>query len=501
MIYEIAKLKAQLFDKESEQKDTTCGTSVNTKFAKKSILGYQLLLLDPNGMLSLLYIYLRLFLRIDPRKTSRKDNFVPNKPSKASIKTNSITVSQPYVIIKKAVNSDYKNFSSKGVDITTKTKRPQPRSNIKNDRVIQICLWCIDSGCSKHMTRNLKLLINFVRKLLGTVRFGNDHVATIMGFGDLKWGNILITRVYFIKSLGHNLFSVGQFCDSDLEVAFRRNTCFVRNLDGVNLLKGNRTTNLYTIDLVTGLSKFKYHKEHLCPFCENRMLVEAARTMLLFSHAPLFLWAEAIATACYTQNHSIIHRRFNKTPYELINGRKPDIFFLHIFGAFCYPKNEHEDIGMLGAIGLNLPYAPSTTTTQTQTKGELDLLFEAMYDDHVGGQLLAAPTTVLAAQAPRVLHAPMASRTTADFSLTPFSQAKSSPSTSQNFDELKTQQQHDYPSLVIIVDNVLNAMFDANTFVNPFATPSISAAESSSSQYVDPSNMHTFYQPYPYEYQ
>nr|GFC91598.1 putative ribonuclease H-like domain-containing protein [Tanacetum cinerariifolium] len=82
---------------------------------------------------------------------------------------------------------------------------------------------------------------------------------------------------------------------------------------------------------------------------QNRTLVEAARTMLIFSRAPLFLWAEAIATACFTQNHSIIHRQFNKTPYELINGRKLDISFLHVFGALCYPKNDHEDIGKLGA--------------------------------------------------------------------------------------------------------------------------------------------------------
>nr|GFC84600.1 retrovirus-related Pol polyprotein from transposon TNT 1-94 [Tanacetum cinerariifolium] len=73
--------------------------------------------------------------------------------------------------------------------------------------------------------------------------------------------------------------------------------------------------------------------------------------MLIFSRAPLFLWAEAIATACFTQNRSIIHRRFNKTPYDLINGKKPDILFLHVFGALCYPKNDHEDIGKLGAKG------------------------------------------------------------------------------------------------------------------------------------------------------
>nr|GFB57964.1 putative ribonuclease H-like domain-containing protein [Tanacetum cinerariifolium] len=70
----------------------------------------------------------------------------------------------------------------------------------------------------------------------------------------------------------------------------------------------------------------------------NRTLVEAARTMLIFSHDPLFLWAEAIATACYTQKRSKIHRRFNKTPYELIQGRKPDISYLYVFGALCFLK-------------------------------------------------------------------------------------------------------------------------------------------------------------------
>nr|GFA92073.1 retrovirus-related Pol polyprotein from transposon TNT 1-94 [Tanacetum cinerariifolium] len=83
----------------------------------------------------------------------------------------------------------------------------------------------------------------------------------------------------------------------------------------------------------------------------NQTLVEAARTMLIFSRTPLFLWAEAITTACFTQNRSIIHRRFNKTPYELINGRKLDISFLHVFGALCYPKNDREDIRKLGAKG------------------------------------------------------------------------------------------------------------------------------------------------------
>ncbi|GKF32829.1 retrovirus-related pol polyprotein from transposon TNT 1-94 [Tanacetum coccineum] len=183
----------------------------------------------------------------------------------------------------------------------------------------------------------------------------------------------------------------------------------------------------------------------------NRTLVEAAGTMLIFSCALLFLWVEAIATACYTQNRSIIHRRFRKTPYELINSRKPYISFLHVFRALCYPKNNRGDIGKLGAkgdigffigysanscayrvynrrtkkitetmnvtfnelsamafkqrsskpmlqnitsgqisSGLDLTYAPSTITSHKPTELELDLLFEAMYDDYIEGQLPAA---------------------------------------------------------------------------------------------------------------
>ncbi|GKE28569.1 integrase, catalytic region, zinc finger, CCHC-type containing protein, partial [Tanacetum coccineum] len=115
--------------------------------------------------------------------------------------------------------------------------------------VVQIVLWYLDSGCSKHMTGNHSQLMNFVSKFLGTVRFRNDHIARIMGYGDYQLGNVTISRVYYVEGLGHNLFFVGQFCDADLEVAFRKNTCFIRNLEGVNLLFGSRDINLYTISL------------------------------------------------------------------------------------------------------------------------------------------------------------------------------------------------------------------------------------------------------------
>ncbi|GJS46217.1 retrovirus-related pol polyprotein from transposon TNT 1-94 [Tanacetum coccineum] len=376
----------------SEQKDTTRGTSANTKFAKQSILGIlhsssrpKLYAVTPlpkstaipkvgetNALSNQVTsnsvpssqdikvvekdnVIAPGMFRIDPRNTSRENKFVPIHNVKASVWTNPITMSQPHVIFKKVVNSDSNGFSSTGVDVTTKTRRPQPRSNTKNYRVPSAsqssCIKNKEVEVEEHhrkllLSKNLKpmssecnniklairndksevvcamckkclittnhdvCVLNYVNgmKPHGTVRFGNDHVAAILGFGDLQWGNILITRVYFVEGLGHNLFLVGQFCDSDLEVAFRRNTCFIRNLEGVDLLKGNCTTNLYTInlhgiasaspiflmaratstkswlwhqrlshlnfdtindlarnDLVIGLPKFKYHKEHLCP--------------------------------------------------------------------------------------------------------------------------------------------------------------------------------------------------------------------------------------------
>ncbi|GKD72168.1 integrase, catalytic region, zinc finger, CCHC-type containing protein [Tanacetum coccineum] len=94
----------------------------------------------------------------------------------------------------------------------------------------------------------------------------------------------------------------------------------------------------------------------------NRTLVEAARTILIFSKAPLFLWAEAVATACYTQNRSFIHTLHDKTPYELVHDKKSDLSFFRIFGALCYPTNDSEDLGKLKAkadIGFFVGYAPN----------------------------------------------------------------------------------------------------------------------------------------------
>nr|GEV43417.1 hypothetical protein [Tanacetum cinerariifolium] len=182
----------------------------------------------------------------------------------------------------------------------------------ENMNIVHICLWIIDSGCSKHMTGNRALLKNFVEKFFGTVRFGNNDFAVIAGYGDVVIGSMTIKKVYYVEGLGHNLFSIGQFCDKVLEVAFRKSTCFVRTEDGVDLLIGDRSLNLYTIalnevasnssacllakasssqswlwhqrlshlnfatinnlvknNLVQGLLKMKFEKDHLCSVCEQ----------------------------------------------------------------------------------------------------------------------------------------------------------------------------------------------------------------------------------------
>ncbi|GJU27909.1 retrovirus-related pol polyprotein from transposon TNT 1-94 [Tanacetum coccineum] len=270
-------------------------------------------------------------------------------------------------------------------------------------QVVQIVLWYLDSGCSKHMTGDRSRLRNFMKKFIGTVRFGNDHFGAIMGYGDYVIGDSVISRVYYVEGLGHNLFFVRQFCDSDLEVAFRKHSCYVRDTDDVELIKGSHGFNLYTISIedkmksspICLLSKASKNKSWLWHHClnhlnfgtindlvrkdlvrdltayyervgifhqktvprtpqqndiverQNRTLVEAARTMLIFSKAPMFLWAKDVATACYTQNQSLIHTLHNKTPYELVHAKKTDLTFFRVFGALCYLTNDSEDLGKL----------------------------------------------------------------------------------------------------------------------------------------------------------
>ncbi|GJZ46747.1 retrovirus-related pol polyprotein from transposon TNT 1-94 [Tanacetum coccineum] len=260
--------------------------------------------------------------------------------------------------------------------------------------------------------------------LVMTVRFGNDHIVRIIGYGDYQLGNVTISRVYYVEGLGHNLFSVGQFCDGDLEVAFQKNTCFIRNLEGVDLLSRSRDTNFYSVSLDDMLKTSliyngtEFVNQTLREFYENvgishqtfvaptpqqngiverrnRTLIEVARTMLIFSKAPLFLWAEAINTTCYTQNRLIICCRYNKTPYELMQEKKPDVSFFHVFSALCYPTNDNDDWLWL----LN---------NSVQDPDFNDRLFQPMFDEYFTPppivvtpvQEVVAPRAVVLADSP-----------------------------------------------------------------------------------------------------
>nr|GEZ65721.1 copia protein [Tanacetum cinerariifolium] len=301
---------------------------------------------------------------------------------------------------------------------------------------------------------------------MGTVRFENDHVAAHLGFGDLQWGNILITRVYFVKGLGHNLFSVGKFCDSDLEVAFRRNACFIKNLDGVDLLKGDRSTNLYTINLhemasaspiclmayasstKSCISKFKYHKEHLCPSCEQGKRKKAPHPPkpVLNSRQRLHLLHMDLCGPMRfaSINRKRIYNRSTKKIIETMNVLFDELSTMAFEQRSSKPGLQSMTFGQISS-GLDLTYAPSTITTQKPTKGELDLLFEAMYDDYIGGQSSATVRTVSAAQEPQVRQTSTTSTSIADTAPTPTnssSQATNVPNTSQDVDEFNSQQQH-----------------------------------------------------------
>nr|GEW73183.1 retrovirus-related Pol polyprotein from transposon TNT 1-94 [Tanacetum cinerariifolium] len=390
-----------------------------------------------------------------PKAHAKKSIATPHKKKIASKSTNQKPQSY-YRMLYEKTSKTWKWWiaqqSPSGYKWVPKTKMqwvPKAKNEKVQKRIVQLTLFIIDYGCTKHMTSNLKLLCNFVEKFLGTVRFGNDQFALILGYRDLVQGNIMINKV-----------------------AFRKSTCFVRDLQGNDLLTGNRGSDLYTIflqestsltplrlmgkasptqvwlwhqrlshlnfdyinllskkDVVIGQPKLQYVKDQLCSSCElskakrssfkskavpsskrrlnllhidlcgsmrvasingknyilvivedysrytwtlflrskdetpevlkefltmiqrnlqspvitnvvverqNRTLFEATRTMLSASNLPLFFWAEAIATACYTQNKSIIILTHDKTAYHIINDRKPLLKHLHIFVFICY---------------------------------------------------------------------------------------------------------------------------------------------------------------------
>ncbi|GJT51339.1 retrovirus-related pol polyprotein from transposon TNT 1-94 [Tanacetum coccineum] len=257
-------------------------------------------------------------------------------------------------------------------------------------QAVQIVVWYLDSGCSKYMTGNRSQLINFVLKFMGTV--------------------------YYVEGLGHNLFSVGQFCDSNLEVVFRKHTCHIRDLDGVDLLKGSRGSNLYTLSLdnmmstssicllskasktkswlwhrrlshlnfeyitqlakqgmVHGLPRLKFQKDHLCSTCALRKSKKHSYKLkdedsilekLYLLHMDLCgpMRIQSINGKKYILVIVDDYSRFMWVKFLRSKDEKPDLSYLHVFGALCYPTNDSDDLGKLqpkADIGIFVGYAPA----------------------------------------------------------------------------------------------------------------------------------------------
>nr|GEV49274.1 integrase, catalytic region, zinc finger, CCHC-type, peptidase aspartic, catalytic [Tanacetum cinerariifolium] len=189
-------------------------------------------------------------------KVNTQKTNVPVPPSIGVNSCPNASGSQPRSNTKKNKISPAKGVNKLPVEDQPKTNKYHLRTSNRIDSssllkriVVQIVLWYLDSGCLKYMMGDRSRLMNFVKKFIRTVRFRNNRFGAIMGYRDYVIGDSVISKVYYVEGLGHNLFSIGQFCDSYLEGAFRKHSCYVRDTDGVELIKGSRGSNLYTISI------------------------------------------------------------------------------------------------------------------------------------------------------------------------------------------------------------------------------------------------------------
>nr|GEY36057.1 Gag-Pol polyprotein [Tanacetum cinerariifolium] len=604
--------------------------------------------------------------KIDPSQTSRVD-LVPNNQSSASIRTNPITNFQRHVTVKENVSFDMVNSSSTGLVHTARTRRPQPKGNTKNDRVLSAsksseakknqcyvtanhdaCLFSFVNALNSHANnlcanvppsanqkrhrtqvwkpkqvglkerlvctpkprlprfslkwspfgrsfdlkgklvasketnfpnddkacpfntqepirkwfQNSTVLLGRLSKFFcGTVRFGNDHIAVILGYGNLKWGNITITSVYFVEGGTLASLEIWMVLTCSKEIVLQISTPSISMTwpqlhpyvswpvplllsrgygindyptstltpsmtlpkmissliyQSLNMLK-NIFAPLVSKEKLKELSptqtcfefkaaassasyefvwsnascktKFKNHalKEYFDSVGithetsaaktlqqngvverKNHTLVEAARTMLIFSHALLFLWAEAIAIVCYTQNRSIILDNdredidklgakgnigffigysANSVAYRVYNWRTKKIMetmnvTFDELSEMDFEKNSSKP-GLQSltpgqiSYGLELTYHPSTITPQKPSERDLDILFEPLHKEYFGGQPSEAPRTVPAASVIQNLQAPTASMAIQDSAPTP-TNSLNTPNSLHNHDEENT---------------------------------------------------------------
>nr|GEV11985.1 hypothetical protein [Tanacetum cinerariifolium] len=406
--------------------------------------------------------------------------------------------------------------------------------------LVEIVLFIVDSGCSKHMTGNLKLLINFVEKFLGTLKFRNDQIAPILGYGDLNDIMIGLPKLKFVKDHLCSSCELGKakrksFHTKTTPSSKRRLQLLHMDLCGpmrVASIYGKRYVLVIVEDYSrytwTHFLRFKYktpkvlidflrlvqrglhaqvrvvrtdkgteflnqnlhayfasewilHQTSIVRTPEqngvvktqNHTLFEVARTMLSAAKVPLFFWAEAIATTCFTQNRSLVILIHEKTPYHIINDWKPTAL-------------EQDSLSLGPQCQENVPQADRTVTMSN----ELDLLFSPMFDELLNrsSQVVSNSSAVTTAnvhnQCQQLHTTPLNNQTTTDHTCQPRTQAPAVTST-ENINQAETIEEY--------------AHVQDHEFINIFSTPVQDRGETLN-RHVDSSNIHTFYQHHPSEH-
>nr|GEU68962.1 hypothetical protein [Tanacetum cinerariifolium] len=426
-------------------------------------------------------------------------------------------------------------------------------------QLVEIVLFIVDSGCSKHMTGNLKLLINFVEKFLGTVKFRNDQIAPILGYGDLVQGAVTIKHVYYVEGLNHNLFSVGSrgtdlysitlqhinhpnpIClmakatssqawskDEIPEVlidflrlvqrGLQAQVRIVRTDKGMEFL--NQTLHAYFAveGILHQMSVARTLEQNGIVERWNRTLVEAARTMLSNAKLPLLIWAKAIATACFTQNRSVIIPRHEKTPYHIINNRKPSVKFFHIFGSLCYNVRDGENLDKMKEKGdacIFIGYSTQSRAYRVFNKRTRVIVetihvnfdeLPQMASDHVSSDPVPeCPSMEL--EHDSLSPGPKCQENVTQANRTVTTSNELDLLFSLMFDELlngssKVVSKSSAVSTTDALNQQMveeNAQVENDEFINIFCTPVQDRGETSL-RHVDSLNMHTFYQHHPSEH-
>nr|GEW20846.1 retrovirus-related Pol polyprotein from transposon TNT 1-94 [Tanacetum cinerariifolium] len=296
----------------------------------------------------------------EPKRIVNQSVAKPIKRKVASESTNQKprnTTRKLYEHVTKTYSWWYPTFTPLGYNW-----KPKSKIGYVNPKLVEIILFIVDSGCSKHMTRNLKFLSNFVEKFLGTVKFRNDQIAPILGYGDMVQGAITINRVYYVEGLNHNLFSVGKakrksFQTKATPSSKRRLQLLHMDLCGpmrVASINGKKYVLVIVDDYFTYTWTYFLRSKDETP----EVLIDFLRLVQRGLHAQGFFTKRSLlehlnktALSKDGTNHSLVIHRHKKTPYHIINERKPLVKFFHIFGSLCYIVRDGENLDKMKGKG------------------------------------------------------------------------------------------------------------------------------------------------------